>query len=539
MDRVRAEIEEKLLNRLGNLNARKIPFLEKDNNQLFLDICRVTDFLPDDVLLVERFHCIKNNIRELLICPYCREKRSYVRYRAYLDTCGKASCGLKLRYSNEDNLIKTSSANIKVKREGEFWFNEELSKLDNYGGVEIKEPYLNFSSKELIINCLNIIADTKELEYKFENKDLMMRYKLLKMGKGICLECGKEHLNFNFVRNEFDSSCSKECSKSLFERKRIEEMSDWLEKDILGDFKLLEMRDLITKAPVKLQCINGHIFTRWMQGDRKQNIVCHECNPLGSSLENEVVKMLEELGIKNIIRNSRKIIYPLELDIFCPDYNIAIEFNGSYWHSYNRKETKKEKERHLIKYLKCQELGINLIQITENDWVNKKSQVELLLKARFGLLEEIKEYVINKVDSKIAKEFYLEFGMRYVKTENHYGLFEDGLIGVISVDNGILINWSYLKEGVLEKMIEDVSINEVISYNMDGDGLKGFVRQEVIKPDFSFINNGRSVSRNQCQKHRLSSLLGDSYDNNLSMCQNMFNTGHRRIWDAGRTRWKR
>jgi very-short-patch-repair endonuclease len=64
-----------------------------------------------------------------------------------------------------------------------------------------------------------------------------------------------------------------------------------------------------------------------------------------------------------IIENSRKIIQPYELDIYIPKKKIAIEFNGLYWHSSERKE----KDYHYQKYKKCKEKGIKLIQIFEDD----------------------------------------------------------------------------------------------------------------------------------------------------------------------------
>lgn len=63
---------------------------------------------------------------------------------------------------------------------------------------------------------------------------------------------------------------------------------------------------------------------------------CPICNPyLGrfSILEKQIVDYIKFLNIENIIENSKKIIPPLELDIFLPEKKLAIEFNGTYWHS--------------------------------------------------------------------------------------------------------------------------------------------------------------------------------------------------------------
>ena len=60
--------------------------------------------------------------------------------------------------------------------------------------------------------------------------------------------------------------------------------------------------------------------------------------------------------------NTRKIIAPLELDIYLPELKIAIEYNGTYWHS---SKNNKDISYHLNKSLLCRQLGIRLIHIYE------------------------------------------------------------------------------------------------------------------------------------------------------------------------------
>ena len=41
-----------------------------------------------------------------------------------------------------------------------------------------------------------------------------------------------------------------------------------------------------------------------------------------------------------------------------------------------------------------------------------------------------------------------------------------------------------------------------------------------------------SLSKQQCQKHKLEKLLGENYRDNLPESANMFSNGFRRVWDA-------
>src|SRR6202012_2209178 len=55
-----------------------------------------------------------------------------------------------------------------------------------------------------------------------------------------------------------------------------------------------------------------------------------------SSYETAIVQFLRNNGI-TVETNNRMMIKPLELDIVLPDYKIAIEFCGIYWHSERNK----------------------------------------------------------------------------------------------------------------------------------------------------------------------------------------------------------
>ena len=86
---------------------------------------------------------------------------------------------------------------------------------------------------------------------------------------------------------------------------------------------------------------------------------------------------LSNLGIDVI--HTRSIIAPLELDIYLPKYNIAIEYNGDYWHALHRVD-------HSIKRKKCEEKNIKLIQIREKDYNLYKDDI----------LENIINLIFNK-----------------------------------------------------------------------------------------------------------------------------------------------
>lgn len=107
---------------------------------------------------------------------------------------------------------------------------------------------------------------------------------------------------------------------------------------------------------------------------------CKKCMHTGTSdQEKELFDFVNNI-IKSV-SNSKKIIYPLELDIFIPSMNKAIEYNGTYWH-YDRTNPRcKPKGYHSMKSKLCKEKGIKLLHIREDLWVNKKEKIkEVIIK---------------------------------------------------------------------------------------------------------------------------------------------------------------
>ena len=97
-------------------------------------------------------------------------------------------------------------------------------------------------------------------------------------------------------------------------------------------------------------------------------------------------KSYKELDIVNFIKsfyngpikiNDRKAIRPKEIDVFLPELNIGIEYNGNYWHCI---ENGTPKDLHLKKSLLCRNKDIRLIHIYEfEDFTEQKQLLKDLI----------------------------------------------------------------------------------------------------------------------------------------------------------------
>lgn len=102
--------------------------------------------------------------------------------------------------------------------------------------------------------------------------------------------------------------------------------------------------------------------------------LCTQCvNSLSTShYETEISDFIKTFYTGKLVSNVRNVINPLELDLYYPDKNIAIEFNGDYWHS----SLYKSKEYHYNKFIKCYNLEISLVSIFESKWKEHKQQIQ-------------------------------------------------------------------------------------------------------------------------------------------------------------------
>ena len=161
-------------------------------------------------------------------------------------------------------------------------------------------------------------------------------------------------------------------------------------------------------AKIHWVCPEGHKFQRAVKAMVHLSPDCIKCKKAGTSkMEQEVSAYVKEIlfGV-DVVENTRKIISPYELDIYIPDKNIAIEFNGLYWHS---EQAGKTRNYHKKKWEKCQEKGVQLITVWEDDWRDKKGVVKSMLAHKLGVSGGARVFarktVIKPVDSATARKF--------------------------------------------------------------------------------------------------------------------------------------
>jgi very-short-patch-repair endonuclease len=170
---------------------------------------------------------------------------------------------------------------------------------------------------------------------------------------------------------------------------------------------------------------------------RTNTIICTICNPIGSSksgYEIQLQDFIKENYSNNILINRRKIIPPLELDIYLPELKLAFEFNDIYWHN----EEHKSNNYHLNKTEECEKQGIQLIHIWEDNWIYKQDIVKSMILNKlgktsnkiYGRKTEVKEITDNKLVRNFLETNHLQ---GFIGSKVKLGLFfNDELVSLMT-----------------------------------------------------------------------------------------------------------
>ena len=138
-----------------------------------------------------------------------------------------------------------------------------------------------------------------------------------------------------------------------------------------------------------------------------------------STEEKEIGKFLDEIGIrhtkdrKKLKRTINGKISIRELDLFCPDFNIAVEYNGVFWHNIY----KKEHNSHMDKAKRAEESGIKLFQVFSWEYEEDKEGVLKQIKALFS-----PKIILPNNDFALVQKNRVEYSV-YYKEEEVYRFF--------------------------------------------------------------------------------------------------------------------
>jgi len=334
----------------------------------------------------------------------------------------------------------------------------------------------------------------------------------------------------------------------------------------------LTTSEFIKRSIIKHGNTYDYSKSTYVTGRDKITIICHEHGAFNQTasdhlsgrgcnkcmiLESDPIKDIKHLLTSYDIsfrENDRSLIKPYEIDLYLPNYKFGIEFHGLFWHSYSRKESSQEKMKHWFKASKSIDIGINLIQILENEWANKCKIVKSIIKHKIGISKKI--YARKCIVKELSNKDYYKFlnnnhlqgkiGSRY-----KFGLiYENEIVAVMGFSKHYKYDFELIRYackinttiiGGASKLLHYFQTNNkgsILSYcdrrYSIGSLYKqlGFKLAYITRPNYFYVKSKNIYSRQQFQKHKLNTKLKE-FNPDITESENMFNNGYRRLWDAG------
>ena len=338
--------------------------------------------------------------------------------------------------------------------------------------------------------------------------------------------------------------------------------------------KLLEDKELeiisnMDKDVVTVYCkMCESTFTRTKQyftPSKFKDELCPVCYPrdvLVSESEQELADFIRSIYQGTVNTSDRHTLgNKKEIDIFLPELNIGIEYNGLYWHSELQllkagQQVKKDFE----KYKTAQRNGIRLIQIYEDEWKFKKDIVKSRLLSILGKSKQriyARKTIVKEISSKEANQFIKRHHIQGTGRSNiRYGLYyNNDLVSVMTfsksnvsrkvnkweIDRFCTIQEANVVGGankLFSKFIKEYDPEIVVSYsdNRWNTGKVyehlGMVKEKETVPGYWYFYGS------QCERiHRFSLRKNKNDDPELTEWENRVRQGYNRIWDCGHTLW--
>ncbi len=592
MEDIKIEIKNNLLTKIGTLNSKILNKQWFINSNLYKQIDLKTQFIEKkpnkNNTIAEKIYCVLHDIKECPICPGCNKKLNFKMFKyGYFKTCNNINCKRKN--------TKWSSCSAVKKKQFKNILNNFINDIEqnNYNLIDIliikdfieqrlidtnigrKHQLVNYKHiqnyKDLLISILQLTKNLIPINYK--KFDWSQRFYIIQNNLKeipICEFCNtNKRFYISFIKG-YQKACNIKCGNSHYaSKKRIESHFKEIEQYINKQgFQIINNEDYdgLNKTRLSLKCNKcNSIINKDLSDGKWKDIFCSGCfgNKNISKDEKNITEYIKTVYKEKIEENYKFHKYKngvKELDIFLPNKNIAIEYNGLYWHS----EQHKDKLNLYNKTILCDSENIQLIHIFEDEWLFKEKIVKARLKHILGLVKYsigARECEIKIIDVKLKNKFLNKYHLQGEdKSAIHLGAYyKNRLVAVMTfgklrkalgqnakVGSYELIRFCTISNfnfpGIANKLLnyfeKTYKPKYVISY-ADRRWSKGnlyknlnFTFIKYSKPSYWYFKGVKRYHRFNFRKNILKNKL-KMFDSNKTEIVNMQANGWNRIWDCG------
>lgn len=292
---------------------------------------------------------------------YCKECGKPLKYKRF--TKGSEFCSCRCSTLNKDTKLKLQATCLERYEQKYYSLTEEckhkISKTNKLNAEQRNKKREETNLKKYGVKCslLNpeIRKKSKATILKKYGVEYISQNEIIKQKIANSNKNNKNSYNKN--RNDRVWYLNNKKTLLLWERMNslVEATPNFLYEDLYGEDKQYSWKCNYC----------GRIFLGyWRNGKLGTKCKC-QCKYFGSFAEDQLFEIIKRKYPTAIHHNwgLLKENKQLEIDIFIPELNIGIEFNGLFWHSKDRKPS----NYHFNKSLLADAAGIKLIQIWEDD----------------------------------------------------------------------------------------------------------------------------------------------------------------------------
>lgn len=479
-------------------------------------------------------------------------------YQEFIDKCHQ-KYGDKFAYDQESYVNSRTRMNICCKNHG--WFTQiPANHLFGGGGCPKckKEVVSNKAHQRRVMNNEEFITKASYIhhnKYDYSKVDMLNRDE-----KGrICIICP---IHGDFWQKPQEHLKGKGCKICGILNRKKPEIKQSNEKFIgklksvhadKYDYSLVKYQG--SKIPIEIICKKHGSFLQ-LPYDHLLGHGCPKCGFVESKAENEIYDILS--SIPNIIveKRNKSILEGKELDIYLPEFNVAIEYNGLHWHS---EEFKIDKNYHLEKLEACNTRGVKLIQVFEDEWIEHKEIVlsKIMHALRIGSYKK----KIRGHKCKI-EEISILSAKPFLERNHIQGYGSGSVILGATFDNELVGVCIFKKDGDGWELTRMATKNDYLCHGLCGKMFKwfidkynpsyiksfadrrwtldmynnvyiklGFELKGILKPDYRYVVDNKRVHKFNFRKEH----LHEKYGLPLSMTEKEMcdELGFKRIWDCG------
>ena len=495
-------------------------------------------------------------------CPVCRYVKSSSATRKGLNQFivdSKNVHGDKYDYSKVNYVNNRTKVCIICPEHGEFWQRPDKHILRKQGC-----PYCSGNAKR---NINSFVEDARRIHgHKYDYSKSVYRG----IHEKLCIIC-PEHGEFWQAPNDHlhGQGCPGCKGRKIWDtrgRLTVEDVKKQL-YDKYGDkydYSLFtEYSNNRIKIPVT--CKNHGVFYVSVNNHLRGR-ECPSCSHFISRPENEIYEYIcQFIPSEDVIKRDRTVLSDnKELDIYIPKLHVAIEYNGLRWHS---EEFNKNKNYHLNKLTECNGKGIKLIQIFEDEWIERNEIVLKKIKHILGFDDNSVIYArkcsIMEISYELARNFLEKNHIQgFVSSTKYFGAFyNESLVGVMTFLKERKDMWNLTRfatdnnkrciglAGKLFKAFLTVYNPKCVKSFADRRWTLskeenvytklGFTLSEELRPDYRYVNGQKREHKFSYRKDKLHKKYGVPLEwTEKQMTEHL---GFYRIYDCGllRYEWKK